>query len=106
MIYEIRTYTFKPLRGAEWLALYKTDGLPLQQEFLGQLIGFFTTEIGDISQVVHIWAYQGLDDRLARRDKMAADSRWQEFGRKVKALDILVTMESRILRPTEFSPLK
>lgn len=106
MLYEIRTYTFKPLRSAEWLALYKSEGLPLQKELLGELVGFFTTEIGDINQIVHIWAYTGLDDRIARRDRMAADSRWQAFGRKVQALDILVSMESRIMRPTGFSPLK
>lgn len=106
MLYEIRTYTFKPLRAGEWLALYKTEALPLQQEFLGKLIGFFTTEIGDISQIVHIWAYKSLDDRLERRDRMAADPRWQAFGSKVKALDILVGMESRIMRPTDFSPLQ
>jgi hypothetical protein len=106
VLYEIRTYTFKPLRGADWLALYKSEALPLQQEFLGKLIGFFTTEIGDISEIVHIWPYDSLDDRIRRRDRMAADSRWQEFGRKVKALDILLKMESRIMRPTDFSPLK
>jgi NIPSNAP len=78
----------------------------LQREFLGELIGFFTTEIGDISEIVHIWAYKSLDDRVERRDRMAADSRWQAFGRKVKALDILVSMNSRIMRPTDFSPLK
>jgi NIPSNAP len=106
MLYEIRTYTFKPLRAAEWLALYKTEALPIQQEYLGELIGFFTTEIGDISRIVHIWAYKSLDDRLERRDRMAADPRWQAFGSKVKALDILVSMESRIMRPTDFSPLQ
>jgi hypothetical protein len=106
MLYEIRTYTFKPLRAAEWLALYKTEALPIQQEYLGELIGFFTTEIGDISQIVHIWAYKSLDDRLERRDRMAADPRWQAFGSKVKALDIFVGMESRIMRPTDFSPLQ
>ena len=106
MLYELRTYTFKPLRGADWLALYKSEGLPLQQAFLGDLIGFFTTEIGDISQIVHIWAYRSLDDRLERRARMAADSRWQGFARNVTALDILVKMESRIMRPTDFSPLK
>jgi hypothetical protein len=37
---------------------------------------------------------------------MAKDSRWQEFGQKVKTLDIFVKMESRVLRPTDFSPLK
>ncbi|MDB5780133.1 NIPSNAP family protein [Caballeronia mineralivorans] len=106
MLYEIRTYTFKPLRAAEWLALYKTEALPIQQEYLGELIGFFATEIGDIRQIVHIWAYKSLDDRLERRDRMAADPRWQAFGSKVKALDILVGMESRIMRPTDFSPLQ
>jgi hypothetical protein len=106
MLYEIRTYTFKPLRAAEWLALYKTEALPIQQEYLGELIAFFTTEIGDISQIVHVWAYKSLDDRLERRDRMAADPRWQAFGSKVKALDILVSMESRIMRPTDFSPLQ
>lgn len=106
MIYEIRTYTFKPLRAADWLALYHEEGLPLQQELLGRLVGFFTTEIGDLGQIVHIWAYESLDDRLARRDRMAADSRWQAFVAKVKALDALVSMESRLMRPTDFSPLK
>jgi NIPSNAP len=81
-------------------------GPAARKEFLGELVGFFTTEIGDISQIVHIWAYKSLDDRLERRDRMAADSRWQAFGSKVKALDILVSMESRIMRPTDFSPLQ
>lgn len=40
---EIRTCTFKPLRTAKWLALYTSEGLPLQREFLGNLDGFFTT---------------------------------------------------------------
>ena len=106
MLYEIRTYTFKPLRAAEWLALYKTEALPIQQEYLGELIAFFTTEIGDISQIVHVWAYKSLDDRLERRDRMAADPRWQALGSKVKALDIFAGMESRIMRPTDFSPLQ
>lgn len=94
--------TFKPLCGADWLALYRTERLPLQKEFIGELIGFFTTGIGDISQIVHIWAYDSLDDRLERRDRMATDTRWQEFGRKIKSLNVLAGMESRIMRPTDF----
>src|SRR5260370_33496552 len=105
MLCKIRPYTFKPLRAAEWLTLYKSEALPLQKEFLGELVGFFTTEIGDISQIVHIWAYKSLDDRLERRERMAADPRWQPFGSNGKAVDILVSMQSRIMRPTDFSPL-
>jgi len=56
--------------------------------------------------VVHIWAYDSLDDRSKRRAAMAADPRWAAFGRKNKELDAVVTLESRILRPTGFSPLQ
>ena len=105
MIYEMRTYKFRPMGVAEWLSLYRKEALPLQQEFLGDLVGFFNTEIGNVNQVVHIWRYEGLDDRARRRDRMAADSRWQDFIRKVKALDVLVSMKTEVLRPTDFSPL-
>lgn len=81
MIYEKRTYTINPLKMADWLALYQSDALAVQTDHLGQLIGFFFTEIGVVNQVVHIWAYESLDDRLVRRARMAQDERWQTFSR-------------------------
>jgi hypothetical protein len=33
MLYEIRTYTFKPLRGADWLALYKSEACRFSRSF-------------------------------------------------------------------------
>lgn len=106
MFYEMRTYTLNPTRMADWLALYQSDALALQTEHLGKLVGFFTTEFGEANQVVHIWAYESLDDRTKRRTAMAADPRWAAFGRKNKELNAVVTLESRILRPTGFSPLQ
>ena len=106
MYYELRTYTLKPTKLADWLTLYKSAALAVQEEHLGNLIGFFTTEFGEANQVVHIWAYASLDDRTARRTAMAADPRWQAFARQNKELDAVVTLESRLLRPTDFSPLK
>lgn len=106
MFYELRTYTLKPTKLADWLALYKSAALEVQQEHLGNLVGFFTTEIGEINQVVHLWAYTSLDERTARRAAMTADPRWLEFARQNKALDAVVTLESRLLRPTDFSPLQ
>ena len=71
MFYEMRTYTLKPTRMTDWLALYQSDALAVQTEHLGQLVGFFTTEFGEANQVVHIWAYDSLDDRSKRRAAMA-----------------------------------
>ncbi|MCH4875776.1 NIPSNAP family protein [Pseudomonas sp. TMW22091] len=105
MYYELRTYTIKPTKLGDWLALYKSAALAVQQEYLGNLVGFFTTEFGEANQVVHIWGYTSLDDRIARRSAMAADQRWQAFASQNKELDAVVTLESRLLRPTDFSPL-
>ncbi|KMM85552.1 NIPSNAP protein [Pseudomonas taetrolens] len=106
MYYELRTYTLKPTKLGDWLALYKSAALPVQEEYLGNLIGFFSTEFGEANQVVHIWAYASLDDRIARRTAMAADPRWQAFSRQNKELDAIVSLHSKLLRPTDFSPLK
>jgi uncharacterized protein YbaA (DUF1428 family) len=106
MYYELRTYTIAPLKLADWLALYKREALAVQQEHLGQLVGFFTTEFGTANQVVHMWAYSGLDDRAERRAKMMADPRWQAFSRLNKELGAVVSLESRMMKPTDFSPLQ
>lgn len=106
MYYELRTYTIKPTKLAAWLALYQSDALAVQTEHLGNLVGFFTTEFGKANQVVHIWAYASLDERITRRAAMANDPRWAQFGLKNKELDAVVRLESSLLRPTGFSPLQ
>ena len=112
MIYEKRTYTINPLKMADWLALYKSDAYAVQTEHLGKLIGFFFTEIGVVNQVVHIWAYESLDDRLVRRARMAQDERWltinyaHRIAARARELAAVERLESVLLRPTDFSPLQ
>ncbi|PWU27608.1 NIPSNAP family protein [Pseudomonas sp. RW407] len=106
MYYELRTYSIDPLKLADWLALYHSHAYAVQTEHLGRLVGFFTTEFGECSQVVHLWAYESLDERMQRRASMAADPRWAEFGKRNKELGAVLKLESRLLRPTGFSPLQ
>ncbi|MFJ4345473.1 NIPSNAP family protein [Pseudomonas sp. NPDC089401] len=106
MYYELRTYTLDPLKMADWLALYQSHALEVQSEHLGNLVGFFTQEIGEVNQVVHLWAYASLDDRMQRRAAMAADPRWTAFSRRNRELGAVLQLHSRLLRPTAFSPLQ
>ncbi|AVD90301.1 NIPSNAP family protein [Pseudomonas sp. SWI44] len=106
MYYELRTYTLDPLKLADWLALYQSHALEVQTEHLGKLIGFFTTEFGEANQVVHLWGYTSLDERMQRRKAMAADPRWAEFSRRNRELGAVLKLQSRVLRPTGFSPLQ
>lgn len=106
MYYELRTYTIDPLKLADWLALYQSHALEVQTEHLGKLVGFFTTEFGEANQVVHLWGYTSLDERMDRRKAMAADPRWAEFSRRNRELGAVLKLESRMMRPTGFSPLQ
>lgn len=105
MIYEVRTYTAAVGKTNEWLAFYEKNGLPVQQRMLGKLIGFFTSELGTLNRIVHIWQYESLADREARRGALAKDPDWQAYL-KNSPPGLLLTQESQILLPTAFSPLK
>jgi len=105
MIVEERTYTAQVGRAKEWLDYYAEHAFPIQQKYLGRCIGFFTTEIGTLNQVVHLWAYDSLAHRESARAKMMEDPGWKAFvsGQPKGAL---LGQEPRILTPTSFSPLK
>lgn len=103
MIYEMRTYRMKVGSVPAYLKLVEQDGIAVQKSHLGQLVGYFSSEIGALNEIVHIWAYQDLNDRAARRAQLAADPRWQVFLPKIQAL--IETMENKILLPAAFSPL-
>jgi NIPSNAP len=104
MIVEERIYTAQPGKAQEWLAFYGERGLPIQTRLLGRLIGFFTTEIGELNKIVHLWAYDSLAHREQARANLAKDPEWQAFLRE--SPKVLMHMENRILVPTAFSPLK
>jgi NIPSNAP len=104
VIVEQREYHVFTGRLPEVLRLYETEGVPLQQEFLGRLVGAFTVDVGAPSTYVQIWAYESACDREERRARMQADERWQAFLAKVQPL--IHTQHNRILVPTSFSPLR
>lgn len=104
MIYELRTYRMKVGSVPAYLKLVEDEGIDVQRSHLGHLVGYFSTEIGPLNEIVHIWAYQDLNDRAARRARLAADPRWQVFLPKIQAL--IETMENKVLLPSAFSPLQ
>ncbi|WP_250520656.1 MULTISPECIES: NIPSNAP family protein [unclassified Caballeronia] len=103
MIVEERIYRIRNGCMARYLKLVRDEGLQIQQPILGHLIGYFTTEIGVLSQVTHLWAYSSLDERARRRQCLAQDSRWQAFIPQLS--ELIEHAENRILVPTDFSPM-
>lgn len=100
MIVEMREYTLQAGKVPEYLRLYQTEGLAIQERILGNMVGYFQTEVGVQNQVVHLWAYRDFADREERRAQLQADEGWRTYVAKIRPF--MVHQESRILRPAPF----
>lgn len=98
MILEIRTYSLKPGTMNQYLKLYEAEGFDVQKRTLGGFVGSFVTEVGALNQIVHLWAYRDMDERMTRRAKLSADPIWQ--AAVAKFISCFVDQESRVLLPT------
>ncbi|MFT8674339.1 MAG: NIPSNAP family protein [Acetobacter sp.] len=100
MIYEIRTYQLKTGTVPAYVKAVSEEGIGIQKDYLGTLVGYFFSEIGPLNQIVHIWAYKDLADRDARRAALGDDPRWVAFLPKIQCL--IETMENKIMKPLPF----
>jgi hypothetical protein len=104
MIVEQRDYHVFTGKLPELVRLYETEGIEIQIEVLGGLVGAFTTDIGALSTYTHLWAYPDFAARQARRAVLQAHEGWKAFLPKIQPL--IHTQQSRILLPTSFSPIR
>jgi hypothetical protein len=64
------------------------------------MVGYYTSEIGTLNLLIHMWGYEDLKQRSELRAKMQADPAWQTYVKKIQPL--IQHQESRILNPTPF----
>ena len=101
---EKRTYTLHVGKQAEYLKLYEEEGLKVQTRILPRLVGYFTAEMGELNQIIHMWGYDSLDQRTQKRKELFADPAWIAYVGKVRPL--IIRQESQLLIPTAWSPAK
>ena len=104
MIVEQRDYHVFTGKLVELVRLYEEEGIAIQQEILGGLIGVFTTDVGALSTYTSIWGYDSFGERERRRARLQADERWRHFLGRIQPL--IHTQHNRILVPTAFSPIR
>ena len=97
MIYEIRTYNCVP-GGAQELMNRVGDAYEHRAKY-SKLGGWWYTDIGPLHQVVHIWPYESLDDRLRIRAEAVQDEHWPP-----DTSDLIADMQSEIFVPAPFCP--
>jgi hypothetical protein len=95
MIHEIRTYDLKPRSVPEF---EKRAGEMIEGRVkYSPLGGFWSTEVGPLNQVVHIWPYEDLNARTDIRGKAVAAGAWPP-----NTSEFIVNMQSDIYLPAPF----
>jgi NIPSNAP len=76
MIYELRTYTVKPGTLGDMVKAASTVSLDIRKNDYGKLEGYWSTEIGPLNQVMHMWSYRDFEERAKLRAELAKNPRW------------------------------
>jgi len=104
MIIEQRIYELRPGSLHSFLEAYQAEGLAIQSEGLGRLLGYFVSEVGELNRVVQLWGFDSFEDRLQRRARLSADPQWRAFLGKV--VTMVVSQRNELLSPVAFSPIR
>ena len=104
MYVEKRTYTLYPGKIPDYLKLYEAEGLAVQTRILPRMVGYFYSEMGELNQIVHMWGYDSLDQRAAKRKELGADPQWQSYVAKIRPL--IVRQETQLLIACSWSPAR
>ncbi len=78
MIHELRTYS---VAGGQLGTVVRSSaevGRPARGDDYGKLEGYWTTEIGQLGQVVHLWRYESLEERRRLRAALTENRAWVE----------------------------
>ena len=104
MIIELRTYTIKPGEVQNFINIYDKEIREIHTKTLGNQLGFFYTEIGNVNEVVHLYGYENFEDRQKRRNILSKNTQFQSYVVKVK--NLIVDMKNQLMYPTDFSKIK
>jgi NIPSNAP len=76
MLYELRTYTVKPGSLGDMVKAAATVATEIRKNDYGKLEGYWSTEIGALNQVLHLWSYSDYAERTRVRGELANNPRW------------------------------
>ncbi len=101
MIIEMRTYVLYPGQLSTFLTHMESEGIAIERPILGRLLGFYSSEIGGLNRVIHLWGYDSFEDRQNRRQRLGASAAWIAFVPKV--MPLIQDMRNELLNPAPFA---
>jgi NIPSNAP len=101
---DLRIYTIRLRKMAEFLDVFDRLAMPIQLKYLGPPVGFYVSDIGPLNQVVHLWGYDDLADYDRRRKARDADPEWPAY--LAASEHLIIAQETRFIRRADLPSLR
>lgn len=93
---DVRTYTIR-LRGmAEFLDVFDRLAMPVQLKHIGRPLGIYTSAVGPLNQVVHLWGFESMGEFEARHAARDKDPDWPAYLQA--SAHLITAQETRLVR--------
>jgi len=104
VLYELRTYTLYVGKLNEAIGYYSELGWPALQQggYDKKLIGYFTSDVGTLNRLVHLWKFDDDADRRDHWGRLFKDDDFMAFAGKLRPL--VLTQENMLLNEAPWGP--
>jgi len=101
-IFELRSYTLVPGKLLEWETAWRS-GIEARSSTI-QPVGAWFSQVGRLHQVHHLWQYENMESRKEKRETAWQTPGWSDTVHKTG--EHAITMDTSVMLPLSFSPLK
>ena len=86
MVVDCRIYTIRVGMVQTFLDMFQNEGLEPQRRILGNFMGLYRTEIGDVNQIMMMFGYADAGERERRRAALYKDPAFAAYLKKAREL--------------------
>ena len=91
-----------PGAARQWAEAYMKI-LPVREKY-SKNVGLWVGEAPQPNEVLHMWNYASVEERMKARGELFKDPEWQAFLKSVAGL--IVEQQNVLLLPTDYSAMK
>ncbi len=96
MLIDVRIYQTRPGTRESHLELFNAHGLKPQSRLLGEPFAYLKS-IEDPNEFILMWAYENIQDRELKREKMWKDEEWKKYVELSKNLNAVISQYNKLL---------
>lgn len=95
-IVDLRIYTIRLRKLREFLDVFDRLAMPVQIRYLGRPLGLYTSAVGPLNQVVHLWGFPDMGAFEAAHAARDRDAEWPAYLQA--SADLITAQETRLIR--------